>query len=116
MGLRVQTLLWIGQRASAAVLALCVLVHLVTIVYAVRGGLSAAEILSRTHGNAGWLAFYSVFVVSVAVHVPIGLRAILSEWLAWRGPSRDRLLLAFAVFLAWFGMRAVFGVFGVFAV
>ncbi|MBC7710250.1 MAG: succinate dehydrogenase, partial [Rhizobacter sp.] len=31
-------------------LALCVLVHLVTILYAMRGGLSAAEILARTRG------------------------------------------------------------------
>ena len=41
MSTRTQTLLWLGQRASAAVLALCVLIHLCTLVYAVRGGLSA---------------------------------------------------------------------------
>ena len=39
-------MLWIAQRASAAVLALCVVVHLATIIYAVRGGLTAAEILA----------------------------------------------------------------------
>ena len=38
---RAETLLWVAQRASAAVLALCVLVHLATIIYAVRGGLTA---------------------------------------------------------------------------
>ncbi len=92
-------------------LALCVLVHLVTITYAVRGGLTGAEILSRTQGHAGWFAFYAVFVLAVSIHVPIGLRAILSEWFAWRGPSRDWVLAAFAVFLALFGLRAVFGVF-----
>jgi len=104
-------LLWIAQRASAAVLALCVAVHLATIVYAVQGGLSAAEILGRTRGNAAWLAFYCVFVLAVAVHAPIGLRAVFTEWLKWRGLSRDLLLLAFAVLLAWMGGRAVLAVF-----
>jgi fumarate reductase subunit C len=107
---RRDTGLWIAQRASAAVLALCVLVHLATMIYAVRGGLSAAEILSRTRGNAAWFAFYSVFVAAVAVHAPIGLRAVLAEWLGWRGASRDVALLAVALALAALGMRAVVGV------
>jgi fumarate reductase subunit C len=93
------------------VLGICVLVHLVTIVYAVRGGLSGAEILSRTQGHAGWFSFYAVFVLAVSVHVPIGLRSILSEWFAWRSPSRDWVLSAFSVFLALFGLRAVYAVF-----
>ena len=42
---------WYWQRISAMVLALCVLVHLGVMIYAVRGGLSAAEILGRTRGN-----------------------------------------------------------------
>jgi fumarate reductase subunit C len=93
------------------VLGFCVLVHLATIIYAVRGGLSAAEILGRTRGNSAWLAFYGVFVLAVAVHAPIGLRAIFTEWLRWRSRSRDVVLLLFAVGLAWMGMRAVLGVF-----
>jgi fumarate reductase subunit C len=93
------------------VLAVCVVVHLATIVYAVQGGLSAAEILGRTRGNAAWFAFYAVFVVAVAVHAPIGLRAVFTEWLKWRGASRDVVLLLFALFLAWFGMRAALAVF-----
>jgi fumarate reductase subunit C len=111
VSLRGETRLWIAQRASAAVLALCVLVHLATIVYAVRGGLTGAEILARTRGNAGWFAFYSIFVLAVTVHVPIGLRGVLIEWLGWRGRSRDIVLLAFAMLLAWMGMRAVHSVF-----
>jgi fumarate reductase subunit C len=108
---RSETLLWVAQRASAAVLGVCVAVHLGTMIYAVRGGLSAAEILSRTQGSLAWLAFYTVFVLAVAVHAPIGLRAVLGEWLGWRGRSRDLALLVFAALLAWGGMRAVFGVF-----
>ena len=111
MTFRAQTFLWVAQRASAAVLALCVTVHLATMIYAIRGGLSAAEILSRTKGNAGWLAFYSVFVLAVALHAPIGLRSVLLEWFGWRGASRDIFLLVLAMLLASLGMRAVFGVF-----
>ena len=111
MTTRVETLLWVAQRASAAVLAVCVAVHLATIIYAVQGGLTAAEILGRTRGNHAWLAFYSVFVVAVSVHAPIGLRAIFLEWLRWRGASRDIVLALFSAALAWMGMRAVFSVF-----
>ena len=111
MSTRSDTFLWMAQRASAAVLALCVTVHLVTIVYAVRGGLTAAEILGRTRGSAGWLAFYAVFVIACAVHAPIGLRPVLTEWLGWRGRSRELFVLAFGVLLAVLGMRAVLAVF-----
>jgi fumarate reductase subunit C len=100
-----------AQRASAVVLAFCVAVHLATIVYAVQGGLSAAEILGRTRGNAAWLAFYAVFVLALAVHAPIGLRAIFIEWLKWRSRWRDLFVLAVAGLLAWMGMRAAFSVF-----
>jgi fumarate reductase subunit C len=106
-----ETFLWIAQRASAAVLALCVVVHLATMTYAIRGGLTATEILERTRGNAGWLAFYTVFVLAVAVHAPIGLRPVLGEWLGWRGRGRDYAVLGFALVLAVLGMRAVLGVF-----
>lgn len=72
--------LWYWQRVSAMVLALCVLVHLATIIYAVRGGLTAGEILARTRGSFLFGAFYIVFIAACAVHVPIGLAAILEEW------------------------------------
>jgi fumarate reductase subunit C len=106
-----ETRLWIAQRASAGVLALCVVVHLIVIIYAMRGGLSAAEILGRTRGNAGWLAFYALFVLAAAVHVPIGLRAICSEWLGWRGRSLSVAVHLLAVALAVLGLRAVWAVF-----
>src|SRR5262247_1155405 len=85
MSARTETRLWIAQRASAAILALCIVVHLIVIVYAMQGGLSTAEILARTHSSIGWLAFYSVFVLAAAVHAPIGLRAVLMEWTRARG-------------------------------
>jgi fumarate reductase subunit C len=108
---RSDTFLWAAQRASAAVLALCVAVHLVTIIYATRGGLSAAEIFARTKGNTGWFFFYALFVLAVAVHAPIGLRPVLTEWLGWRGRSRDAFAVLFALALLGLGMRAVLNIF-----
>ncbi|MSP87487.1 MAG: succinate dehydrogenase [Alphaproteobacteria bacterium] len=103
--------LWLAQRASAAMLALCVAVHLATMIYAVQGGLSAAEILGRTRGSITWLAFYGLFVLAVAVHAPIGLRAILREMTAWRGRSLDLAAFGFGLALIWLGLRAVVGLF-----
>ena len=99
--------LFLLQRASAAFLALAVVVHLATIHYAVRGGLTAGEILARTHGNPEYLAFYSLFAVAVAVHAPIGLRNVLREWLGWQGRSCDGALVLFSFGLLVVGFTAV---------
>lgn len=111
MSARSETRLWVAQRAAAALLAILVVVHLVTIVHAVQGGLSAAEILGRTRGNEAWLLFYAAFVVTAAVHAPIGLRTVLGEHLGWRGRSLDLAMLAFAGTLLGLGARAVWGVY-----
>lgn len=112
MSPRSQVLLWGAQRISAMVLALCVVVHLVTMIYAVRSGLSAAEILGRTQGSAAWFGFYALFVVAVAVHAPIGLRTVLGEMFGWRGRGLDALSAIIGIGLALWGMRAVYAVFG----
>jgi len=111
MNVRMQVLLWTAQRASAAVLAVCVIVHLVTIIYAVRNGLSAAEVLGRTRGSIAWAGFYSIFVAAVAVHAPIGLRSVLAETFNWRGRALDVLVIAMGAALALWGFRAVCAVF-----
>lgn len=103
--------LWIAQRASAALLALCVLVHLFTIIYAVRHGLSGAAILERTRGNAAGLAFYVLFVLAIAVHAPIGLRTLCQEWLGWRSMSLNWFVAAVAFALFAFGLRTAWAVF-----
>jgi fumarate reductase subunit C len=108
---RLGALLWVAQRASAAVLALCVAVHLATMVYAVRGGLSAAEILERTRGSVAWLAFYLAFAAAVAVHAPIGLRAIAAEWTGWRGRTLDVATLVAGLALFAWAARAMWGLF-----
>lgn len=107
MSARAETRLWLAQRLSAAVLALCVLVHLATMIVAVRGGLSAAEILGRTRGSVAWSAFYGLFVLAVAIHAPIGLRTIAAEWLQWRGRAADGACLLFALALLVLGFRAI---------
>jgi fumarate reductase subunit C len=107
----VSALLFLAQRATAVVLAFAVAVHLGTILYAVRGGLTAADILARTHGNITFLLFYGVFVVAVAIHAPIGLRNILREWTRWRGRTLDLALALFALLLLGLGGRAVIAVF-----
>lgn len=105
-----ETRLWFVQRATAAVLALLVAVHLVTIVYAVRGGLTAAEILARLQGHAGWFAFYALFALAAATHGAIGLRTIAQEWLGWRGRSLEFAVLAMGLALAYLGLRATWAV------
>jgi fumarate reductase subunit C len=108
---RAQTRLWLAQRLSACVLALCIVIHLATIVYAVRGGLSAAEILDRTRGSPAWLAFYLLFIAAVSIHAPIGLRTVVREMTAWRGRSLDVAAALLGIGLAILGARAALAVF-----
>jgi fumarate reductase subunit C len=107
---RKQALLWLMQRASAAVLALCVVVHIATMVLAVRGGLTADDILSRTRGSIGWTAFYAAFVIAVSVHAPIGARTLLAEWSGGYRRGIDLAAAAFALLLLATGLRAVYAV------
>jgi fumarate reductase subunit C len=104
-------ILFLAQRISAAVLAFAVTVHLATIIYAVRGGLTAADVLGRTRHNGWFLALYVVFVLAVAVHAPIGLRNVLREWTAWRGRSLDVALAVVAAMLLTLGLRAAFALY-----
>ena len=106
-GVRYAAWRFVLQRGSAAVLALCVVVHLATIVYAVRHGLSAQAIVARMHASAFWPVFYSVFVVAVAIHAPLGLRTIADEWLGLRGRGIDTVLALFALVLLGGGLYAV---------
>jgi len=110
MSARGQVYHWAAQRISAMVLAVCVLIHLLTLIYAVRGGLSATEILVRTRGSMGWGIFYTVFVLAIAIHAPIGLRAVLSEALGWRGKLLQLAVGIATVLILALGLRAVWAV------
>jgi len=108
---RIETWLWILQRATALVLATSVLVHLVTIIYAVRHGLSAAAILARTAGNPWWLGFYLLFATAAAIHAGIGIRVVLREWTPLRGRVLDLSAATLATISLMLGWRAAFGLF-----
>jgi len=110
MSARREAALWVAQRGTAVVLAACVAVHLVTIIYAVRHGLTAAEILARTRGSVGWGSFYAVFVIAAAIHGAIGVRAIAAEWLRFRGDAAELAMMLVGLALTVLGLRAVFAV------
>ena len=107
MSAKREVALWVAQRFTAAVLAVCVLVHLVTIIYAVQAGLTAAQILGRTRGSLAWGTFYTIFVFAAAVHGAIGLRAIAAEWLGFRGAAAEWTMTVVGGALTIIGLRAV---------
>jgi fumarate reductase subunit C len=79
-------------------------------IYAIRGGLTAGEILGRTQGNWLFAIFYEVFVLACLVHAPIGVANILRE----NFPHTQKLsalpwVLACLIFIL--GTTAVVGVF-----
>jgi len=101
---------WYWQRLSAMVLAICVLIHLAVMIYAVQGGLSAAEILGRTQGNWGFALLYTVFVIAAAVHIPPGLSNIAVEWWRWTEASAVNFARFFGLLVLLSGLRAVYAV------
>jgi fumarate reductase subunit C len=103
--------LLVAQRLTAVLLAFAVAIHLATIIYAVRAGMNAGEILGRTRGNALFLIFYSLFVIAASIHAPIGLRNIFREWANWRGRSLDIAMVAVSLLLLLLGLRAAVAVY-----
>tara|TARA_B110000977_G_scaffold149537_1_gene189564 strand:+ start:4086 stop:4418 length:333 start_codon:yes stop_codon:yes gene_type:complete len=102
--------LYMAQRISALIMAPLVLMHIGVMIYAIQGGLSAAEILGRTQGSAFWFLFYGIFVIALSVHAAIGLRTVLSEWAGLRGSLLNGISWAVLVLLLILGMQAVYGV------
>jgi len=100
------------QRVSAMVMAPLVVVHLFVILHAVRGGLTAGEILFRIQANAIWPFFYGLFVIAIAVHAPIGVRTILREWTPLPPRLIDFGMIGFSIVLLLLGARAVIAVTG----
>lgn len=102
--------LYLAQRLSALIMAPLVLAHLALMIYAVRGGLSAAEILGRTQGSIWWGLFYGVFVIAVSIHAAIGLRVILHEHLKLSGTALGIVTWGAALLLVAMGGRAIVAV------
>ncbi len=101
---------WYWQRITAMVMALFVLIHLIVIVYAINGGLSAAEILARTRGNILWAVYYALFVGLAAVHASIGVRNVLVEWAGLKDSAASVWANLLALLLLAMGLRAVWAV------
>ena len=99
--------LYILQRATAALLAPLVLMHLLVILYASGHDLSAAAILGRTRGSVLWGGFYGLFVIAAATHAAIGLRVIAAEWTGLGRRGLEALMWAAFVLLAGLGLLAV---------
>ena len=105
------TRLYILQRLSAVVMIPLVIGHIALMIYAIQGGLTVGEILSRTQGSVAWFLFYGLFVLAVSVHGAIGLRAIVHEWFGLRSKiAVDALTAIVALALFTLGARAVWAV------
>jgi fumarate reductase subunit C len=102
--------LYLLQRLTAALMVPLIAGHLATIIYATHNGLSAAEILGRTHGSLGWALFYGLFVLLAAVHAAIGVRGVAADWSRLRGRALAILMWGFGMALLLLGARAVYAV------
>jgi fumarate reductase subunit C len=99
-----------AQRLTALLMAPLVIGHIVVMIYAVQGGLTASEILGRTQGSILWFLFYGTFVIAVSIHAAIGLRAILHEWLGLGFQIINIVSVAIGAGLFILGGRAVLAV------
>jgi fumarate reductase subunit C len=102
--------LYVWQRATAALMAPMIVVHVAVIFYATRHGLGAADILARTGGSVFWGVFYALFVVAASIHAAIGVRNVLAEWSRLGDRSAGIAASAFGVALFGLGLRAVVAV------
>jgi len=99
--------LYVWQRATAALMAVLVPIHLAVIFYATRQQLTAADILSRTHGSALWASYYGLFVAAASIHASIGVRNVLTEWTPLADRRAGWCAAALGAVLALLGFHAV---------
>lgn len=102
--------LYMLQRITALIMAPLTLGHIAVMIYAVQGGLSAAEILGRTQGSIWWMLFYGSFALAVAVHGAIGLRVVVYEIFGLKGLGLSAFTWLVALGLAAMGLSAVIAV------
>ena len=100
--------LYVWQRATAALMAPLVLIHIAVIFYATRQQMTAADILSRTHGSIVWAAYYAVFVAAVSIHASIGVRNVLSEWTPLAERHAGQFAIMLGIVLTLLGAHAIF--------
>ena len=99
--------LFLLQRLSAMLLFPLVCLHLLLILYAARQGITADQILARTSGSVFWALLYGLFVFLVAVHAPIGLRNVMSEWLNLSKPVVNKISIVIFILFLVLGLRSV---------
>jgi fumarate reductase subunit C len=102
--------LYLWQRATAALMVPLVLVHIAVIFYATRNGMTAADVLLRTHGSMVWASYYGLFVAAASIHASIGVRNVLTEWAPLNDRGASQFALVFGLLLAALGARAVYAV------
>jgi fumarate reductase subunit C len=102
--------LYLWQRATAALMVPLVLVHIAVIFYATRRGMTAADILSRTHGSIVWASYYGLFVAAASIHAAIGVRNVLTEWSPLTDHRAELFSVVFGLLLVALGTRAIYAV------
>jgi fumarate reductase subunit C len=100
--------LYVLQRATAALMVPLVLIHIGVIFYATHQQMTAADILSRTHGSVVWASYYALFVAAVSIHASIGVRNVLAEWSTLTERRAGQIAIVFGVVLAFLGTHAIF--------
>lgn len=98
------------QRISGGLLAGCLLIHIATILYAVQGGLSVAEIQNRIQGSEFWFVLYSIFIFAAIVHAAIGLKNVFSEWIKLPPVLISVLVLVYFVVSSFLGISAILAI------
>jgi fumarate reductase subunit C len=99
--------LYIWQRATAAIMAPMILVHVAVIFYATRHGITAVDILARARASMGWGVFYALFVAAASIHAAIGIRNIVAEWSPLDDRAAGIAAFVFGLALLGLGLRAV---------
>ncbi len=99
--------LYLWQRATSALMVPLVLVHIAVILYVSRQGLTAADILSRTHDSLLWASYYGLFVAAASVHASIGVRNVLTEWSPLNERDAGWCAVVLGIVLAFLGFHAV---------
>jgi len=104
---RRERLLYFLQRLSALILVPLVILHLGVMILSVQGGLSTAEILSRTQSSNLWPMAYGLFFAVAGVHGCIGLRNILKETTELPDRSVNRISGGLLIVILVFGFETV---------
>ena len=102
--------LYVLQRLTAIAMLPLIATHLILMIFAINGGLTAEEILGRTQGSIGWALFYGSFVLFAAVHGAIGFRTILYEWFIPNSRACSIASITLLIVLIGLGLRAVYAV------